>query len=338
MSHGYQHILGIQRLACFGGVVFAVVIMFQYFEFPYGDVISSLFSATKIHITNTGSYPRDNSSLLPQISGDMNMTGASDVLVKGIMNTYKGHDEGIIKHNRSETKKELDDSTDLNRNATSLSVQLANVSSVIEVPRKKQKKKVVVISEMHDILVHNRASSHSMKPHWSSRADQELLEAKVQIENAQFNEENHDLYPLVFRNISIFTRSYELMEKTLKVYIYKEGEKPIFNNPEAVMKGIYASEGWFMMQMKKSKRFVTRKPKEAHLFYIPYSSKMLKATISPYSYDRQSVVPYLKNYIDMISGRYTFWNRTGGADHFFAACHDWFSRAQRKQAKSWVLA
>ncbi|KAL7617771.1 hypothetical protein Lser_V15G01850 [Lactuca serriola] len=326
MSNGYQHILGIQRLACFGGVVFAVVIMFQYFEFPYGDVISSLFSATKIHITNTRSYPHENSSLLLQISGDMNMTGASDVLVKGIMNTYKGHDDDmidIIKHNRSETKKELDDSIDLNRNATSLSVQLSNVSSVIEVPRKKQKRKVVAISEMHDILVHNRASSHSMKPHWSSRVDQELLEAKVQIENAQFNEENHDLYPLVFRNISIFTRSYELMEKTLKVYIYKEGEKPIFNNPEAVMKGIYASEGWFMMQMKKSKRFVTRKSKEAHLFYIPYSSKMLKATISPYSYDRQSVVPFLKNYLDMISRRYTFWNRTGGADHFFAACHDW---------------
>lgn len=154
-----------KRLVYLVAVVFAVFMMFQYLEFPYGDVISSLFSATKIHITNTRSYPHENSSLLLQISGDMNMTGASDVLVKGIMNTYKGHDDDmidIIKHNRSETKKELDDSIDLNRNATSLSVHLANVSSVIEVPRKKQKRKVVVISEMHDILVHNRESSHSM--------------------------------------------------------------------------------------------------------------------------------------------------------------------------------
>lgn len=115
------------------------------------------------------------------------------------------------------------------------------------------------------------------------------------------------------------------MEKTLKVYIYKEGEKPIFHWPEAVMKGIYASEGWFMMQMKSSKIFITRKPKEAHLFYIPYSSKLLKATLSPNSYDRESVVPYLKNYIDLISGRHSFWNRTGGADHFLVACHDWVS-------------
>ena len=115
------------------------------------------------------------------------------------------------------------------------------------------------------------------------------------------------------------------MEKTLKVYIYKEGDKPIFHQPEAVMKGIYASEGWFMMQMKASKRFVTRKPKEAHLFYIPYSSKMLKATLSPNSHDRESLVPYLKNYLDMISQRYSFWNRTGGSDHFLVACHDWVS-------------
>lgn len=346
-----SHILGIQRLACFGGVVFAVVIIFQYFEFPYGDIISSLFSATKIHITKTGSYPPENSSPPSKILGDItqgaNSTGPSDVLVKGITTTYKGHDEGIREYNRSETKKKLNDSTDLNRNGVSrnkdmslekvresgsgfsrdnvtiLTVPVANVSTVIEVPRKKQKGKVVSVSEMYGILVHNRASSRSMKPRWSSRADQELEEAKLQIENAPLNEDDYNLHPSVFRNVSVFRRSYELMEKTLKVYIYKEGDKPIFNQPEAVMKGIYASEGWFMMQMKKSKRFVTKKPKEAHLFYIPYSSKILKATLSPYAHDRQSVVPYLKSYLDMISGRYSFWNRTAGSDHFLVACHDW---------------
>ncbi|KAJ0511806.1 putative exostosin [Helianthus annuus] len=85
-----------------------------------------------------------------------------------------------------------------------------------------------------------------MKLLWTSRADQELLNAKLQIENASFNEDDRTLYPSVFCNISIFRRSYELMEKTLKVYIYKEGEKPIFHPPEAIMKGMYASEGWFM--------------------------------------------------------------------------------------------
>ena len=96
------------------------------------------------------------------------------------------------------------------------------------------------------------------------------------------------------------------MEKTLKVYIYKDGEKLIFHKPEAVMKGIYASKAWFMKQLKTSKIFVTKKPKQAHLFYIPYSSKMLKATLSPNSYNRESVVPYLKNYLDTISMTYNF--------------------------------
>ncbi|KAI3696668.1 hypothetical protein L6452_29129 [Arctium lappa] len=336
----------LQKLAYLVGVVFAVVIIFQYFEFPYGDVISSLFSASKIKITETGSYPPEKSYPLPQILGDTPHTEPTDVHVKGIGTTYNGHDVHIRKDKR---KKELDDSVVLRGNGVSGNqvvgnknltlekieqingleastrgvVSLANVSSVIEVSRKKRKGKVVSISEMYDILVHNRASSHSMKPRWSSRVDQQLLGAKLQIENAQFNEDDHNLYPSVFRNISVFRRSYELMEKTLKVYIYKEGDKPIFNQPEAVLKGIYASEGWFMLEMKASKRFVTRKPKEAHLFYIPYSSKMLKATLSPNSHDRESVVPYLKNYLDMIAGRYGFWNRTGGADHFLVACHDW---------------
>ncbi|KAD3337660.1 hypothetical protein E3N88_33180 [Mikania micrantha] len=307
MGQRFQHVLGIQRLAYFGGVVFAVIIVLLHFEFPYGDVISSSFYASKIHISygaysnvsNCSTYNSTTALKAPQILLDSN-----------IPETYKN--ASILVHNF--TKNES-----IARNI----FPSANLSAVTEVHRKKQKVKVVSVSEMHDILVQNRASSHSKKPLWTSRADQDLLNAKIQFENTSYNEDDHSLYPSVFRNISIFRRSYELMEKTFKVYIYKEGEKPIFHQPEAVMKGIYASEGWFMMQMKSSKRFITKKPKQAHLFYIPYSSKLLKETLFPNSYDRESVVPYLKNYIDLISGRYSFWNRTGGADHFLVACHDW---------------
>jgi hypothetical protein len=38
------------------------------------------------------------------------------------------------------------------------------------------------------------------------------------------------------------------MERKLKVYIYREGEKPIFHQPK--MRGLYASEGWFMKLME----------------------------------------------------------------------------------------
>lgn len=112
------------------------------------------------------------------------------------------------------------------------------------------------------------------------------------------------------------------MEQTLKVYIYKEGKKPIFHQP--VLKGIYASEGWFMRLLKANKQFVTKSPKKAHLFYIPFSSRMLEETLYVTgSHSRKNLVQYLKNYLDMVVVRYPFWNRTGGADHFLVACHDW---------------
>lgn len=64
------------------------------------------------------------------------------------------------------------------------------------------------------------------------------------------------------------------MESTLKVYIYSEGERPIMHTP--VLKGIYGSEGWFMKQLQDHKKFVTKDPQKAHLYYLPFSSVMLE--------------------------------------------------------------
>lgn len=112
------------------------------------------------------------------------------------------------------------------------------------------------------------------------------------------------------------------MENMLKVYIYQEGEKPIFHEP--ILEGIYASEGWFMKLLEANKNFITKDPTKAHLFYFPYSSQMLKIQIYvPNSHKRANVIKYMKDYVDMIAAKYSFWNRTNGADHFLAACHDW---------------
>lgn len=112
------------------------------------------------------------------------------------------------------------------------------------------------------------------------------------------------------------------MERLLKVYIYKEGEKPGFHQP--YMRGIYASEGWFLKLMEKNKKFVVRDPKKAHLFYLPFSSKMLRTTFSEQNFGgKKDLENYLKSYVGLISRKYRFWNRTGGADHFLVACHDW---------------
>ncbi|XP_031484597.1 probable glycosyltransferase At5g03795 isoform X1 [Nymphaea colorata] len=162
--------------------------------------------------------------------------------------------------------------------------------------------------------------------------DQALLYAKHEIQNAPIVTDDPDLHPPIFRNVSTFKRSipntqhfkqsYELMEKILKVYIYPDGERPIFHTPE--LKGIYASEGWFMKLMEENRQFVVKDPEKAHLFYLPYGSHQLElALYVPNSHNMRPLSIYLRDYVNTIASKYRFWNRTRGADHFLVACHDW---------------
>lgn len=186
---------------------------------------------------------------------------------------------------------------------------------------KSWKTQPISIYEMNSLLLQNTVSSRSVRPRWSSARDRELLKAKQEIENAPISRSTPALYASVYRNISRFKRSYELMETMLKVYVYKEGEKPIFHQPK--MRGIYASEGWFIKLMEGNKKFFVRDPKKAHLFYLPFSTLMLRNALGQNFQTSQDLQQYLKNYVELIAGRYRFWNRTDGADHFLVACHDW---------------
>lgn len=112
------------------------------------------------------------------------------------------------------------------------------------------------------------------------------------------------------------------MEERLKVYVYREGARPILHSP--FLTGIYASEGWFMKQMEANKRFVTNDPKKAHLFYLPFSSRILEERLYVVgSHSHKNLIQYLHDYVDLIAARHPFWNRTGGSDHFLVGCHDW---------------
>ncbi|XP_055960478.1 probable glycosyltransferase At3g07620 [Mercurialis annua] len=183
-------------------------------------------------------------------------------------------------------------------------------------------KSITSIHEMNQILARHRRSSRAMRPRWSSPRDREILDARTQIENAPVVVNDRDLYAPLFRNVSKFKRSYELMQRILKVYIYKDGKKPIFHLP--IMKGLYASEGWFMKLMQGDKHFTVKDPRRAHLFYMPFSSRMLEYTLYVRnSHNRTNLRQYLKEYSEKIAAKYPFWNRTDGADHFLVACHDW---------------
>ncbi|CAH8276362.1 unnamed protein product [Arabidopsis lyrata] len=149
-----------------------------------------------------------------------------------------------------------------------------------------------------------------------------LTYAKLEIQRAPEIINDTDLFAPLFRNLSVFKRSYELMELILKVYIYPDGEKPIFHQPH--LNGIYASEGWFMKLMESNTQFVTKNPERAHLFYMPYSVKQLQTSIFvPGSHNIKPLSIFLRDYVNMLSTKYPFWNRTHGSDHFLVACHDW---------------
>ncbi|XP_024633710.1 probable glycosyltransferase At5g03795 isoform X2 [Medicago truncatula] len=187
---------------------------------------------------------------------------------------------------------------------------------------KKKPSKIVAISEMNLMLQRNHASSQRPKPASSSAINVEIMKVKSEIENAPTIMNDSRLYSPLYRNVSMFRRSYELMEKMLKVYIYADGDRPIFHEP--LLEGIYASEGWFMKLMEGNKQFTTEDPEKAHLFYIPFSSRLLQLTLYVRnSHKRSNLIDFMKNHVDMIAGKYPFWNRTNGSDHFVVACHDW---------------
>ncbi|XVF13417.1 hypothetical protein REPUB_Repub08aG0205900 [Reevesia pubescens] len=173
-------------------------------------------------------------------------------------------------------------------------------------------------------------SRRTVSPHLqrylrSLSPDEALLYAKKEIEHAPLVANDDDdsyLYAPVFRNVSIFQRSYELMEMILKVYIYPDGKRPIFHHPH--LNDIYASEGWFMKLLEANREFVTKDPEKAHLFYLPYSSHQLElALYLPNSHNMRPLSIFLRDYVNMIASKYPFWNRTHGSDHFLVACHDW---------------
>ncbi|XP_024006993.1 probable glycosyltransferase At5g03795 isoform X2 [Eutrema salsugineum] len=199
---------------------------------------------------------------------------------------------------------------------------------------------VMSISEMSKKLRENRISHNRLakKPKWVTKPDLELLQARYEIENAPIDDKDPLLYAPLYRNVSIFKRSYELMEKMLKVYVYKEGDRPIMHSP--MLRGIYASEGWFMKLIESNNnKFVTKDPSKAHLFYLPFSSRMLEVTLYVQdSHSHRNLIQYLKDYIDFISVKYPFWNRTSGADHFLAACHDWAPSETRKHFSKSIRA
>lgn len=114
------------------------------------------------------------------------------------------------------------------------------------------------------------------------------------------------------------------MEKQFKIYIYEEGEPPLFHYGPC--KGIYSMEGNFINQLEMDTRFLTDDPDKAHVFFLPFSvTAIVLFVFQGGTHDWTPMKRTVVDYVNVISHKHPYWNRSLGADHFMLACHDWVS-------------
>ncbi|XP_074353840.1 putative glycosyltransferase At5g03795 isoform X2 [Apium graveolens] len=137
------------------------------------------------------------------------------------------------------------------------------------------------------------------------------------------HEPDPDYLPIgpMYRNAKAFHRSYLEMEKQFKVYIYEEGDPPIFHT--APSHGVLGLEGIFINEMEQS-HFRTRDPDKAQVYFLPFSIiSIVHFVYVVNSHDWSRMQNTVADYINVIAQKYPYWNRSLGADHFMLACHDW---------------
>lgn len=134
---------------------------------------------------------------------------------------------------------------------------------------------------------------------------------------------NNSAASSIYRNPRAFYQSYSEMERRLKVYVYSEGDLPIVH--DGPCKDIYSIEGRFIHEIEHgAKQFRTRNPNDALVYFMPFSvTWMVKYLYVPMTYNVTPLRHLVSDYVNVISSKYPFWNRTQGADHFMLACHDW---------------
>lgn len=136
MGNEVQYILESKRLVWLVAVVFAMVIMFQYFEFPYGDYVSSsLFSAKKTQPPVSGSLQYEASPKSPKSLDNItlfdgsNHTNPLDILEKGNKIIDNGDKNDVeVKHNSTVDK--VQENGDLVTNNATLSVGNLSINNV----------------------------------------------------------------------------------------------------------------------------------------------------------------------------------------------------------------
>ncbi|XP_008445236.2 probable glycosyltransferase At5g25310 [Cucumis melo] len=179
----------------------------------------------------------------------------------------------------------------------------------------------------------SRVTLRKVRKTWLSREEKlelGLAQARASIRKAandsNLSSSSVDYVPSsssVYHNPRAFYQSYVEMEKRFKVYVYPEGELPITH--DGPCKNIYTIEGRFIHEMEDGGNgFRTVDPGRAHVLFMPFSvAWMVKYLYKAGSYDQTPLRMFVSDYVEVVSKKYPFWNKTNGADHFILACHDW---------------
>lgn len=115
----------------------------------------------------------------------------------------------------------------------------------------------------------------------------------------------------IYRNPLVFHRSYKLMESLFKIFVYEEGEPPLFHYGPC--RDIYSLEGILLGLIEKNTRFRTYNPDEAHVYFLPFSVvKILEHLFHPIRRDKAVLERVIGDYVRIISTKYPYWNRSLG--------------------------
>ncbi|MCL7031982.1 hypothetical protein MKW94_019314 [Papaver nudicaule] len=184
-----------------------------------------------------------------------------------------------------------------------------------------------------DLAITSATSSehthHREKLTSSEKIEDDLARARNAIQKASrtrnyTSDRAEDFIPRgpVYRNPYAFHQSYIEMERTFKIWTYKEGNLPmVHDGPHSYL---YSIEGHFIDAMEDNTNpFAASNMEEAHTFFLPYSVSNMVDVL----YERNAGYgPYIRvvaDYVRVISEKYHYWNRSGGGDHFMVSCHDW---------------
>ncbi|XP_052200123.1 probable glycosyltransferase At5g03795 [Diospyros lotus] len=146
--------------------------------------------------------------------------------------------------------------------------------------------------------------------------------------NYEGEEENE-----VFHDRAVFLENYMAMNRSFKIYVYPHRQDDPFANVLLPVAGEpggnYASESYFKKSLFKS-HFITKDPSKADFFFLPFSIASMRN-------DKRigvgGIQNFVRDYMHNITHHYPYWNRSGGADHFYVACHSIGKVAMDKAAQ-----